>query len=80
MRKYLNKNTEIVFQGNDYIIVAGDLETGGPIATEEQYENFECSFAHLFPNGDVLRFQEKIGTRDDILLKEKEVKIEAEGK
>lgn len=56
---------QIKLFGNQYLLI-GDLVNGGPIATREQYENFECSFAHLQPNGDILRFREKIGTRKDI--------------
>ena len=61
--------------GNDYILI-GDLENGGPIATEEQYSNFECSFAHLKQDGNIYRFGEIIGTRDDIELSNIAVDVE----
>ena len=38
--------------GNDYLLI-GDLQRGGAIATEEQYANAECGFAHLKPNGNI---------------------------
>lgn len=58
---------QIELFGQQYLLL-GDFESGGPIATREQYENFECSFAHLQPNGDIMRFHEKIGTRCDIKI------------
>ena len=44
------------------------FEHGGPIATEEQYENFQCSFAYLHSDGNISRFGETIGTEADIEL------------
>ncbi len=39
----------------------------GAIATKHQYENCQCSFAHLF--GDrVMRHGEQIATRSDLLI------------
>ena len=57
---------KIRFQGNDYIFVGERGETQGPIATPEAFARGECSYAHLFSDGRVLRFQEQIGTRADI--------------
>lgn len=57
--------TKIRFQGSEYLFV-GDLIEGGAIATQEQYENGECSSAHLFPDGRILRFRKQIGVREDI--------------
>lgn len=37
----------------------------GAIATDEQYEAGEMSYAHLYPNGEVWRFGQRIGTRKD---------------
>ena len=59
-------NLKIRFKGEEYIFPCGTLEAGGPIATPEQYQNFRPSFAHLFPNGQVKRHGEVIGTREDI--------------
>jgi len=75
----MSLETRIRLFGNDYVLV-GDLETGGAISTVEQLENFECSFAHLKSNGDIMRFQTKIGTRDDIELvgEDVEIKIKAD--
>lgn len=55
----------IKFQGNEYIL-AGSLESGGPIATRHQYQNGQCSYAHLKSNGDIMRFNKVIGHRDEI--------------
>jgi hypothetical protein len=58
-------NLKIRFQGKEYIL-AGTLETGGAIATKEQYAKYEESYAHLFPDGRVMRYSQRIGFRDDI--------------
>jgi len=63
--------------GNDYLLI-GDLKNGGAIATEEQYRNFDCSFAHLNKNGNIIRFEEIIGTREDIELPGKDTHVEIE--
>ena len=61
--------------GESYLLL-GDLKSGGPIATKEQYENFECSYAHLKPNGNIYRFNKIIGTKDDIKLSIIEIDVE----
>jgi len=63
---------QIELFGQRYLLI-GNLEEGGTIATREQYEEFECSFAYLQPNGDIMRFNEKIGTRKDIKVLNVEV-------
>ena len=55
----------IKFNGEDYLLI-GDIEGGGAIATKEQYENFELSYAHLFPDGIIMRFEVQIGTINDL--------------
>ena len=57
--------TPVKLFGKDYILV-GDLDLGGPIATMEQYKKFQLSYAFLNPDGNIVRFSEVIGTRDDI--------------
>jgi hypothetical protein len=67
----------IRFQGTEYLLI-GDLEKGGPIATREQYESGACSYAHLQPDGTVMRFRDSIGHRDEIeVIGECEVDIKA---
>lgn len=61
----MNKNLRIRFQGKEYLLI-GDLVSGGPIATKEQFENFECSYAQLVRDGRVMRFRDSIGHRDEI--------------
>ena len=56
----------IKLNGKEYLLVGGDLERGGAIATREQFENFECSYAHLMESGEIKRFGEVIGHRSDI--------------
>lgn len=58
-------HSKIRFQGNDYILI-GDIEEGGAIATEAQYENGECSYAHLCTDGLIRRFRQVIGRLEDL--------------
>lgn len=58
----------IRFQGQEYLLIGDSLETGGAIATAEQYAAGECSYAHLFPDGRVMRFRQVIGSVEDIEL------------
>jgi len=62
--------------GHEYHLL-GTLETGGAIATVEQYTTGEASFAHYYapggldeedggPDGCISRFGAQIGTRADI--------------
>jgi hypothetical protein len=57
--------TKVRFMGNEYLIV-GSLAGGGAVATAEQYANGLCSFAHLYPGGEIKRFGKVIGSRDDL--------------
>lgn len=54
---------EIKFKGQDYLLVG---DTDGAIASKEDYENFTPSFAHLFPDGTIKRYNSVIGKREDI--------------
>jgi len=58
----------IKFQGKEWILVndPNSNKLDGPIATEQQYVDFDCPYAHLFPDGIIKRFGEQIGTIDDI--------------
>jgi hypothetical protein len=58
---------KIKFKNRDYLLI-GNRSDGGAIATEECFENFEQSFAHLMPNKNILRFGVKIGTIKDIIF------------
>ncbi len=51
---------KIRFKGQEYLLVEG------AIATPEQYENFLPSYAHLFENGEILRYGKLIGNKSDI--------------
>jgi hypothetical protein len=53
------------FKGTIYVLV-GDDDGSGAIATKEDYENGEVSFAHLMPDGRILRYNEQIGTSADL--------------
>ena len=54
---------KIRFQGEEYLLIG---ETDGAIAKQEDYRHGRCSYAHLFPNGEVMRFKKQIGTIGDI--------------
>lgn len=54
----------IRFQGNKYLLIG--YENDAAITTAEDYINGVCSYAHLMPNGDIMRFLNIIGTKDDI--------------
>jgi hypothetical protein len=56
----------IKFQNEEYVFTGESLEEGGSIARLEDFENGRCSFAHLFPDGNISRFGMLIGTREDI--------------
>ncbi len=69
LRPDLSKTKRIRLFGKDYLLIKG------AIATQEAYENFEMSFAHLFPDGNIKRLNQIIGTEKDIeYLDEKETK------
>lgn len=62
---------KIRFQGKKYLFIGTehDLREGdGAIATKEAFECGECSYAHLMPDGRVMRFLKQIGTREEIEL------------
>lgn len=72
-----DKVKKIRFQGSEFYLIG---ETEGAIATKEQYEGGLCSFAHLTPNGEVMRFGTQIGTRNDIeFLGDAELQPSTEG-
>lgn len=56
-------NKKIRFQGEEYLLIG---ETNGAIAKEDDYRHGRCSYAHLYPDGRILRFREQIGTIDDV--------------
>lgn len=55
---------QIKFKGKLFLLV-GD-KNNGAICTIHQFENFLPSYAHLFLDGNILRFQKKIGEKKDI--------------
>jgi hypothetical protein len=59
----------ILFKGEPFLLVgehAGSEAPEGAISTEPQYRNGLGSYAHLFPDGRVLRHRKQIGTREDV--------------
>ncbi len=59
---------DVKFKGKAGLILVGNVEKGGVLATREQYEQNEESFAHLFADGTVKRLGKQIGTVDDIVF------------
>lgn len=49
-------------------LLFGDLITGGPIATRQQYRHGLASEAHLMADGSIMRFHRKIGQREDLTV------------
>ncbi len=54
------KNQRIRFQGKEWLLVVD------AITTDERYANFLCSYAHIYPSGEIRRYGEVIGHADDI--------------
>ena len=60
------KVQKIRFNGLDFILPTYDEEDSA-ITTIEQYQNGECSYAHLFrASGIIAQRHKQIGTIDDI--------------
>ncbi len=53
---------QITFQGREFILIG---DTDGAITTREAYSTGRVSYAHLLPDGNIIRYQKKIGTRED---------------
>lgn len=62
------KVREITFQKETYVLVSseGTDSKHGSIALKEQLENGLEPYAHLYPNGIISRYGEKIGTIEDV--------------
>lgn len=57
---------EILFREQEFLLI-GTPEKGA-IATQEQYENFLPSVAHLYSNGDIIMWGAKIGDVSEITI------------
>lgn len=66
----------IKFQGVEYLFTSDSLEEGGPLTTIEDYKQGLPSYAHLFPNGIVKRYNETIGCLNDITIVKEIPKVE----
>lgn len=62
--KPVTKIKKIRFQNTDMLLI------GGAIAFQEDYEDFRESYAHLAEDGNIYRYGEIIGTKEDIKLLE----------
>ena len=61
----MKKTPKIKWKGEDYILIGGE---DGAIATPKEYENFELSTAHLFPDGFIRQFGKVVGKKEDIIF------------
>lgn len=53
------------FNGKEFLFI-GDPDDNGAIATQEQYENFDQSAAHLFSDGVIRSYGVPIGKKEDL--------------
>jgi len=56
---------KIRWHGEDLLLI-GRANTDGAIATRDQFENFECSTAHLMKDGRIRRFGLVVGQIGEI--------------
>ena len=56
------------FRGRELVFVGDSLAEGGPLAAEEAYRRGHAPFAHLFPDGRVMRHGAVIGARADVAV------------
>lgn len=66
----MDKLIKIKFKGEDYVFVGDSELMNGAIATKEDFESFNPSYAHLYEDGVVRRFGNPIGTKEDIKVLE----------
>lgn len=53
----------VEFKGEKYLFGGSSLDESGFIATQEQYQTGQCSFAHWYPKENAVnRFGKPIGT------------------
>lgn len=53
------------FKGQEYLLI-GDPFGGFALATRDQFENFEPSFAHVFDDGKIRQFGVVIGDKSEL--------------
>jgi len=63
----------IRFRGEPFLLI-GSIKDGRPwegaIARQQDFDEFNDSFAHLYENGTILRRGKQIGSREDIAMEE----------
>ena len=62
---------KILFKGQEFLLIESDT-----IAKEDNYKHGRISYAHIQPNGRIMRFGTEIGTRSDIEVLESDVSVE----
>jgi hypothetical protein len=66
------KDGMVTLHGHELLIVKGRGDHDGALATQDQYENFQASFAHAFADGRVMRFGNKIAALDALTILSRE--------
>ena len=58
----------VVFHGQDFVLI-GNTTDGGALATIEEYEHGYISYAHLTPDGRILRLGCQLGIREELEMR-----------
>lgn len=58
----------ILFKGKEFLFGGDSLEESGVIASREEFENFTISYAYYLRGCGVMRFNRKIGEKEDIQI------------
>lgn len=64
---FLGPIPRVKFQGKTYLFI-GSWPISGAIATEDQFLSFTDSFAHLYEDGAIRRYNKVIGHQEDLEL------------
>jgi hypothetical protein len=61
------KVQKITLRGTEYVFIGTQEDIEGPICVRiEDYQNGQCSYAHMTETGAIKRFHETIGYRDEL--------------
>ena len=62
---------KVTFKGEPYLLVSDwRASPGSALATQAQYEQGVASFAHVCPDGQILRYGQVIGSVNDLEMGE----------
>lgn len=72
-----SRSREFLFKGRKLVLL-GTKKRGGALTTPKAYREGTSSYAELYPDGNILRFGEQIGTRKDLKFTGKFVELTIE--